>query len=490
MARQTKQVPYAQRKAQILAALANGPMCNPELATYLGCSYHVVLRATRRMENQRILAFGTRGSVAGWVIADPVPVGDLVAAPVSVAPAPAVEVVVAAPVSRTPVAIALVTYPDGNGVTTSGGGMTPLQEAERFVSDRAHFAEDVNYPLVLSLYAAMTHCYQQCLFVLPYVGVRANTDSAGKTRLMQLIGCMCLRPTPLLTNPSGASLLRRIDKDRPTLLVDESEELQKPNSATREIFNSGYKPGGIVTRAQGAGERSYGVYCAKIYGMIGDPDHPLRARSIMVLMEKGDIRVDDKQQVFEPLGAAIGLRLSALVNQNVTAIESTYLGFVNELRSVLPVQRDREIWESLFAVCKHIVPDRLDELTAAAQGISTLKTRPAKRYSDLKQAMADAVTYQYAEQLARDSYQIAKATGERNIHTHTLITELVKSPTWKFYQNHKGVKIGDADGHYVLATMLQRIAGDDSNPKPVKVENQLLRGYTLDWLEKAAARAK
>ena len=179
-----------------------------------------------------------------------------------------------------------------------------------------------------------------------------------------------------------------------------------------------------------------------------------------------------------------------MVNRNMLRIKTTYLTGNNKLKTLLPVQRDREIWESLFAVAEHIAPDRLAELTNSAQGVSTLKTRPARRYSDLKQASADAVTYQYAEQLARDCYQIAKATGERNIHTHALITELVKSPTWNFYQNHKGVKIGDADGHYVLANMLQMIAGNDANPKPVKVKNQLLRGYTLDWLGKAAQRVK
>src|ERR1017187_9728971 len=82
MARHTERLLYEERKAQILAALeANGPMFNPELATYLGWSYHVVLRVTRRMENEGILAYGTRGSVAGWVIADPVPVVEPVQRP-------------------------------------------------------------------------------------------------------------------------------------------------------------------------------------------------------------------------------------------------------------------------------------------------------------------------------------------------------------------------------------------------------------------------
>jgi alkylated DNA repair dioxygenase AlkB len=355
----------------------------------------------------------------------------------------------------------------------------------------------VSYPLVLSLFATMTHCYQQCGFVIPYLGIRANTESAGKTRLMQLVGSLCERPSPLLTNPSGASLLRRLDRDHPTLLVDESEELQKSGTDTREIFDSGYKPGAIVSRALGAGEITYAIYGPKIYGMIGDPDRTIRSRSIMVLMEKGDIAIDDKEQVFTPLGNAIGLRLAALVNQHpkntgteprrctgmMCSIESTYLGFANELQKILPVQRDREIWECLFAICTHIAPGRLTELTWAAQAISTLKTRPARRYADLAGASADADTYQYAQQLARDSYEIARAAGGTNIHTHTLIAELIKSPMWKYFTNPKGVRIGDSDGHYVLATMLQRALGNHTCPKPVKVQGLLLRGYTLAWLQ-------
>jgi hypothetical protein len=284
--------------------------------------------------------------------------------------------------------------------------------------------------------------------------------------------------------------MRRIDRDQPTLLVDESEELQKAGSDSREVFNSGYKPGGVVPRAQGAGEIVYNTYCPKVYGMIGDPDRPLRARSIMVLMEKGNVAIDDKPQVFQPVGAAIGVRLSSLVTKSVLDIEATYLGDDNTLKAILPVQRDREIWECLFAVCKHIAPNRLEELTAAAQAISTLKTRQAKRYTDLKEASEDATIYQYAGQLARDSHRIAKASGVRLLPTHALIEELVRIPTWKVYQDSKGVKIGDPDNNgHLLASMLQLAAGNDTCPKVLKVRGKSVRGYTLDWLAKAAQRA-
>jgi hypothetical protein len=484
---------------KVLHALSgSGGMLNSDLAKYRRWTLAKTARITRRMADQGKIIWGDKGweraEQNGTQGREPAKKTDSIASPQELAKMPALRDDEAAVCAAADIADGIAddtagSDEEGNGVTASGR-VTLLQEAETFLSDRVHFQEDVSYPLVLTLYAAMTHCHQPCGFVLPYIGVRANTDSAGKSRLMELIGSLCLRPSPLLTNPSGASLLRRITRDHPTLLVDESEELQKPNSNTREIFNSGYKPGGVVTRAQGPGEIVYRVYCPKIYGMIGDPDHPLRARSIMVLLEKGDIRVDDKAQIFAPVGAAIALRLAVMVNQHVHDIESTYLGYANALKAVLPVQRDREIWEALFAICTHLAPERMEELTNAAQAISTLKTRPAKLYVELKQAMADSVTYQYAEQLARDSFSITKASGERNIHTHTLITELVKSPMWKFFENHNAVKIGDPDGHYVLATMLQMIAGNDACPKPVKVKNHLLRGYTLDWLEQATQRTK
>jgi hypothetical protein len=102
MARQAGESLYEQRKAQILAALANRPMFNPELATYLGWKYHTLLRVARRMDDEGILAYGTRGSEAGWVATDPVPVVEVVPTPVSPAPVPAVEVVVSAPGSGSP----------------------------------------------------------------------------------------------------------------------------------------------------------------------------------------------------------------------------------------------------------------------------------------------------------------------------------------------------------------------------------------------------
>jgi hypothetical protein len=366
-----------------------------------------------------------------------------------------------------------------------------LQEAENFITDRFHFAEDVNYPFVLALYASMTHCYWECQFAVPYLGVRADAEGEGKTRLVEIVGSMCLNPSPLLTDPTGASLLRRINRDHPTLLLDESEELQDVRSITHRIFNAGYKPGAVVPRADGRAEVTYQVYCPKIFGMIGDPDRTIRSRSIMVKMEKGDIEINDKSPVFNPLAVEIGTHLNAMVTPVMDKISSTYLGYTNMLISVLPIPRDREIWECLFAICEVICPERLDELTTACLAISTLKTAPARRYASLEAASVDSIAYEYSKYLTRDCYEIAKRLGEKNIHTHVLQAELVKMPMWIHYQSPKGVKIGDkSNGHFVLADMLQRVAGDDSEPKTVKVKGKGLKGYTLEWLEKAASRAK
>jgi hypothetical protein len=326
---------------------------------------------------------------------------------------------------------------------------------------------------------------------MPYLGVRADSEGTGKSRLVELEGSMCLNPSDLQTNPTGASLLRLINHKHPTLLVDESEELQSEGTLTHKIFNAGYKPGGVVPRAFGMDVIPYNVYCPKIYGMIGDPDRTLRSRSIMVLMEKGDIVTDDKSPTFTPIGRRIGKRLNALVTPVMNEISSTYLGYKNMLNTVLPIPRDREIWECLFAICAIVAPGRWDELTEAAIAISALKTAPARRYASLEQASAESIAYEYSEYLARDSYAIAKRLGEKNIHTHVLIAELIKMPMWQHYQSPRGVKIGNKDnGHFVLAAMLQRVAGDDSQPKPVKVKGHLLRGYTVGWLEKIVRRAK
>ena len=78
---------------------------------------------------------------------------------------------------------------------------------------------------------------------------------------------------------SEAVLFRKVDKVRPTLLVDEVDAIfgkdSKATEGLRAIFNSGYRVGAKVARCVGNGHDAtdFEVYCPKAFaGLDGLPD--------------------------------------------------------------------------------------------------------------------------------------------------------------------------------------------------------------------------
>ncbi len=93
----------------------------------------------------------------------------------------------------------------------------------------------------------------------------------------------------LAVNPSPAVLYRKIDRDQPTLFLDELDnfDLAEKRDAVA-VLNAGYKPGAKVPRCSESGElEEFCGYCAKAYAAIDVRQMPpaLLSRSITIRME-------------------------------------------------------------------------------------------------------------------------------------------------------------------------------------------------------------
>jgi 5S rRNA maturation endonuclease (ribonuclease M5) len=123
------------------------------------------------------------------------------------------------------------------------------------------------------------HTYTFGLFdTTPYLDVSSAAKRSGKTRLLEILGLLVARPWSVV-EASEAVLFRKVDRDRPTLLVDEVDATfgkdSKVTEGLRAIYNAGYRQGATVPRCVGTTHEptDFAVYCPKAFaGLAGLPD--------------------------------------------------------------------------------------------------------------------------------------------------------------------------------------------------------------------------
>jgi len=126
----------------------------------------------------------------------------------------------------------------------------------------------------------------------PYMAIISAEKRCGKTRLLETIGVLAREPWHAV-QPSEAVLYRKIERDQPTLLLDETDALfaQKGNDRTeavRALLNAGSRRGATVSRCLNSGEDlvDFEVYCPKALAGIGSLPETVGDRSILIEMRR------------------------------------------------------------------------------------------------------------------------------------------------------------------------------------------------------------
>lgn len=227
-----------------------------------------------------------------------------------------------------------------------------------------------------ALWVAHTYAFDGA-HATPYMLVLSAEKRSGKTRDLEALGLLVSNPWPVI-GASEAAIFRKIDRDRPTMLLDEVDALWGSNTERTEplraVLNAGNRPGAAVARCTGEGGTNvedFSVYCPKaLFGIDNGriPDTQ-RDRSIVIRMvrktsaepvERFRHRIADKEA--QPLrkelagwaaGAAVDLLLQAEPD--------------------LPLDLDdraAEAWEPLLAIADMAGGDWPAKARAAALALS------------------------------------------------------------------------------------------------------------------------
>ena len=107
----------------------------------------------------------------------------------------------------------------------------------------------------------------EAAWATPYLRVTSAAPDSGKTLLLEILAAICRRGWHAV-NPSVAVLYRKVDRDTPTLLLDEMDNY--PLDDRRDalaVLNAGYKRGATVRslQARTASSSPSRAYCPKAY---------------------------------------------------------------------------------------------------------------------------------------------------------------------------------------------------------------------------------
>lgn len=172
-------------------------------------------------------------------------------------------------------------------------------------------------------------------------------------------------------------MFRLIEKEHPTLVLDEAEFLSGRSDraeAIRSLLNAGNRRGTTVPRCVGQGHEiaEFRVYCPKVLCRIGKLPETIADRSIVVPMQRRKPCESVERFIHkrveaatEPIGTASEMICAAKRTQIIEAYETLELDFLQD--------RDAECWLPLFAMLSVADPSRLDELRECAARLTADK---------------------------------------------------------------------------------------------------------------------
>jgi len=224
-----------------------------------------------------------------------------------------------------------------------------IAELEAFYSRRRHLPQDT--ALVEALFCMNTHAFD-VFDTTAYLLYESATGGCGKTTALEFHEAVCARAY-LGVDPSAAVLYRRIERDKPTWLLDEARILQSHGERAQELlalFDAGYKAGATVSRCEEHGEtlRDFSVYCPKVLARIGGFKGTLLDRGIVIHLEKARGLPQTRRKVLKKEAAPLKEALDAYALQYRTQLEQLYENEPDETYWPQLSGRESEIWGPLL----------------------------------------------------------------------------------------------------------------------------------------------
>jgi hypothetical protein len=244
-----------------------------------------------------------------------------------------------------------------------------IKNLEKFFEERLHLPQGA--ALVLAHFVLNTRTFE--LFdTTPYICLESAVPRCGKSTTGTLIRILSHKGVTVTS--VNEAIFRLIDKEHPTLCLDESEMLagnSERAEAVRSILNEGYKGGGQVPRCVGEEHevRFFGVFCPKTIASIGGLKGALLDRCIVLHMErvpKGTKRKSTRLKSLMRDSQELIAQMNAYAVQYTRQLAQLYLDEPDEGYWPSITDREAELWGPLLMHAKLAGPEAEARLLAVA----------------------------------------------------------------------------------------------------------------------------
>ena len=160
----------------------------------------------------------------------------------------------------------------------------------------------------------------------PILAAISVEPDSGKSTLLGVLRFLVPKPFASV-EPTGPSVYRTVDREHPTLIIDEADDLFYRKSDLRAIVNAGWSRGTRIPRLG----RWYDPFCPKILGILGKTKLPrtIASRSIILKMwpKKPDEKAEDFAYADDPEFSTIRRKLARWAADNVRIKAATAARF-------------------------------------------------------------------------------------------------------------------------------------------------------------------
>ncbi len=153
-----------------------------------------------------------------------------------------------------------------------------------------------------ALFVLHTHTFAAARFT-PYLHITSAQPRSGKSLLLRVLRAVVAKPW-LTGRVSAAALVRKIDEQRPTLLLDEVDTVfsirTEYSETLRGVLNSGFEAAGAYTAcdklAKSWKAHDFRVFSPKVIAGIGQLEHTLQDRTLPIWLQRA--RRDETREPF------------------------------------------------------------------------------------------------------------------------------------------------------------------------------------------------
>lgn len=281
----------------------------------------------------------------------------------------------------------------------------------------------------------------------PHLAVTSPEKRCGKTRFLQLLEKVCPKPWST-TSISPAAMYRLIEKERPTLLLDEAQSISRRGSESsevlRELLNAGIDSTSVVVRVGGKDNdeiKKFSVYSPKVIALIGAIDGVLADRCLPIGLKRKS-REDQVQfynhRVVDQESKALGEKLEKWSKESAKAITEAY-----DQTEPFAIDNDRmaDLLRPLQAVLAVVDPSSINLLQKYAEGSEERERRIEMMSPGVLMLVACREAFAEREKTVKRLGKLAEKTEPGFLPTETLIEFLCKRTEEPWARWSKGQNI-------------------------------------------------